>query len=104
LRDTGISKEEAYHLAHNDIDRVRIDLDQYLPWWSTLDETRQRVLANMCFNMGIVKLLEFTQTLKLIKQGQYDLAASAMLASNWAKQVGPRAIRLADLMRRGGAV
>jgi lysozyme len=101
LRDVGISKTEAYILLHNDIERATVNLDQYLPWWRTLDETRQRVLMNMVFNLGIHRLLDFRRTLASIQGSNFEQAAKEMLDSAWAKQVGPRAIRLSERVRTG---
>ncbi len=103
LDDVGISLAENDCLLINDIHRVERDLDQYLPWWRGLDDVRQRVLSNMCFNLGIGKLLGFKQTLQLIQSGQYEAAARAMLQSKWANQVKQRAVRLAAMMRVGQA-
>src|SRR5260370_41905440 len=99
LTDAGISREEAYHLLNNDLENTLADLDQHLPWWRGLDEVRQRVLANMAFNMGILRLLTFAKTLALVQAGDYPAAAGAMLGSTWAKQVRPRAIKLLSLLR-----
>jgi lysozyme len=101
LDDVGISVDEAYFLARNDVAKVVVQLDHELPWWKDLDETRQRVLANMAFNLGINGLLGFKNTLANIQAGRYLEAAQGMLASKWAKQVGPRAERLALMMRDG---
>jgi lysozyme len=101
LRDRGITKEEAYHLLQNDLDEVEAQLSGALPWWKTLDEVRQRVLANMAFNLGIAKLLGFTLTLSRIERKQFGPAAESMLQSVWALQVGVRAKRLAEMMRTG---
>jgi lysozyme len=101
LDDVGISKGEAYTMLHNDLERVIVDLDQYIPWWKKLNDTRQRVLANMCFNMGITRLLGFHQMLAATALEQYEKAAEEMRISLWARQVGPRATRLAEQMRVG---
>jgi lysozyme len=55
----------------------------------------------MAFNMGVEGLLQFHTTLALIQAGHYDQAASAMLLSKWATQVGQRAIELARIMQTG---
>jgi lysozyme len=55
----------------------------------------------MGFNLGIQGLLKFTNTLSYIEQGKYELPSASMLASKWAKQVGQRARRLAEIMRTG---
>lgn len=102
LRNGGvITKAQSDELLEQDIDRVEDDLDARLPWWRQLDEERQRVLANMCFNLGIGKLLKFVNTLPAIRDGRYQVAAAGMLSSKWAGQVGDRADRLAAMMRTG---
>jgi lysozyme len=103
LDDVGISDDEAEFLLHSDIARTARDLDAHLLWWRDLDEVRQRVILNMAFNMGTVGLLTFTHTLEAIRTGAYAQAADGMLGSLWARQVGPRATRLADMMRTGVA-
>ncbi len=99
LDDVGISMTEAMFLLDNDIKRVEDDLDVHIPWWRTMDENRQLVIADMCFNMGIGSLLGFKNTLAAMKEGRYADAADGMLASKWSTQVGPRATHLADMMR-----
>jgi lysozyme len=103
LDDVGISSDEADALLRNDVARVCSDLDARIPWWRGLDEVRQRVLVNMGFNLGISGLLGFKNTLRAVETGDYLGAAQGMLASKWAKQVGPRAERLALMMRDGAA-
>jgi lysozyme len=103
LDDVGITKAEAETLCRNDVARVEAELDARLPWWRGLDEVRQRVIANMAFNLGTDGLLKFKNTLRHVEAGEYLAAAQGMLASRWASQVGPRALRLAQMMRDGGA-
>ncbi len=101
LDDLGLSDDEIDHLLINDISRSVADLDRALPWWRTLSPARRRVMVNMAFNLGITKLLGFTNTLRAIRRGDYAAAARGMLASKWAGQVGARARRLAEMMRNG---
>ena len=49
----GITQAQSDALFANDIVRSEADLDRHLPWWRRLDPVRQRVMLNMCFNMGI---------------------------------------------------
>lgn len=88
-------------LLHADLQNVYGDLNRALPWWTDLNDVRQRVICNMCFNLGINKLVGFRNTLVAMRQGQYCDAASGMLNSAWASQVGARAQRLAQMMREG---
>lgn len=101
LSDVGISEDEARLLLANDVAKAAADLTRFLPWYSALDEVRQRVLLNMTFNLGVRGLLKFEQTLASIKRGDYEAAAQGMLSSVWARQVGRRATRLAAMMRTG---
>lgn len=104
LDDVGITEPEAFVLLENDIDAVSKDLTRNLPWWTTLDDPRQEVLANMAFNMGIGTLLTFKNTLQAIKEGKYAEAAKMMLQSKWATQVGNRAKELAAQMETGKCI
>ncbi len=101
LDDIGISFAENRYLLMNDIDRVEAELDAFCSWWRALDLVRQRVLANMGFNMGVPTLCTFRTTLTLVRAGEYERAAQAMLQSKWAAQVGQRVVRLAQGMRSG---
>ncbi|KVC46285.1 hypothetical protein WI72_32110 [Burkholderia ubonensis] len=76
-------------------------LDLHLSWWRQLDEVRQRVIANMAFNMGVATLLAFKNTLAAVQRGAYDIAAAGMKASRWYSQVGQRAVRLRSAMETG---
>jgi len=94
-------------LLARDIATTLAKLDRALPWWRQMDEVRQRVLANMCFNIGIgdaaagTGLLGFKNTLATMQRGSYAVAAAGMLNSKWATQVGARATRLASTMEHG---
>ena len=96
-----LSDEQVNGLLTGDLLIVFSGLDAHLGWWRTLSYARQRVLANMAFNLGINGLLGFKNTLQRIKDGDYDGAASGMMLSKWASQVGARAKRLANLMKEG---
>lgn len=102
LDDCGISQMEAYELLENDILNCEQQLQTKISdIYNGLDEVRQSVLLNMCFNLGIKGLLEFKNTLSFIGAGDWERAANGMLASKWAKQVGMRAIELSEMMRKG---
>jgi lysozyme len=96
-----LSDDQVNQLLNHDLTVTFAALDLHLPWWRKLDEVRQRVIANMCFNMGIFKLLGFHHMLADAQSGDYDAAADEMLASAWAKEVHARANRLSDAMRSG---
>lgn len=97
----GLSDDEVMYLLRNDIKRVYEELDSNLPWFSELDEVRQDILQDMCFNMGITRFMKFRKMLAAVELGDYDRAADEMMDSRWAEQVKGRAVRLADMMRKG---
>lgn len=101
LTDRGISTTEAYFLLDEDILYFTSRLSGSLDFFNDIDEARQIVLIDMCFNLGINGLLGFKRMLAALKSGNYSLAAKEMLSSKWAKQVGHRAIELAAIMESG---
>ncbi len=92
---------EADKLLEGDIRDAASDVKYTLDWTKHLDEARFSVLVNMCFNLGIKRLLGFKNTLWSIQSGHYDEAAENMLDSKWAEQVKGRAHRLAEQMKTG---
>ncbi len=101
LTDRDFSDDEVDLMLQNDMNFVEKELDKKLPWWRGMTEARQNVLANMCFNMGMPRLLEFKNTLMMMQTKCYDAAAGEMLNSKWATQVGDRAKRLSAIMKSG---
>lgn len=100
LTDVGISPTTVEQLLDEDIARVMIDLVK-LPWFTTLNDVRQRVIADMAFNIGVPGLFKFYHMIVAILTENYTEAAHQMLDSEWAKQVGLRANELANMMRSG---
>lgn len=95
-----LTDEQITMLFQGDVKEDALDaLDKHLPWWSSMSDVRQRVIANMCFNMGVEELLDFHNTLAAMQEGRYGDAADGMKASLWYGQVGARAVRLVDMMR-----
>lgn len=96
----GITKEEAFYLFDNDVNDCISDLRKSLPWVLTKSENVQRVVLNMLFNMGIVRLLKFEEFLRFLKDDNYEMASEEMLDSVWAKkQCKRRAVRLSNIIK-----
>lgn len=96
-----LTDEQVDSILARDLISVFMALDKNIGWWRTLSYARQRVMVNMCFNLGIAGLLKFKNTLAAIERGNYAEAAEQMLKSKWAEQVGQRAKRLSGLMVMG---
>lgn len=101
VSDEPLTDAQVDALLDRDIAIVVMVLDENANWWRAMEEPRQRVLANMCFNMGWGTLSQFKNTLDAMHFAKYDLAAMGMRSSLWAKQVGDRAERLAKIMEQG---
>lgn len=101
LSDRGVSTTEALQLLDDDILYFSSKLNHLLNFFSKLSEPRQIALIDMCFNLGVQGLLQFTQMMLALEAGNYDQAADEMLNSKWAQQVGERATTLATIMRTG---
>ena len=96
IQEVGISEEEAEYLLVNDIDMCRKQLIGF-PWYTYQPPDIRDALVNMCFNMGIRKLLAFNRMLNALANKDYATAAKEALNSMWAREVGVRAQDIAKL-------
>lgn len=72
------------------------------PEYRDLDtQLRREVFVEMVYNMGPSRVAGFKNMLAAIRRQDWDDAASEMLDSKWARQVGRRARTLAENMRNG---
>jgi lysozyme len=99
LDKKGISQTEANILLLNDINDSLEAVRQNISFYNDLDDLRQEILVEMCFQMGTGGLLGFKKFLKHLKDGEYDKASKEMLRSDWAFQTPNRAQELADIMK-----
>ena len=97
----GITKEQAYYLAENDIKIVEMEICKAHPCVVELDEVRQRVIIDMAFNIGVPRLKKFKKMWQAIHDKDFASAKTEMLDSRWSKQVGNRAVRLSNAMETG---
>lgn len=94
-----LSHAAILQIFKDDVADAKNDCLHAFPWFAELDEARQWVLINMCFNMGLTRLKGFYKFLNAMQAGDYDTAAVEMLDSLWSKQVKGRARELAALMQ-----
>ena len=98
IEDRGISKETAMQMLDEDIELCLNELIERLNYFETLPTEVQETLVNLCFNMGISRLMKFQLMLGAMEAGQYELAAKELLDSRYARQVGKRAEELAAIL------
>lgn len=69
--------------------------------WEEMGDTRQTVLAEMCYNMGFLGAFGFRRMRAALEQSDYKEAAAQILDSDMAGEVGNRAKVLATRMETG---
>ena len=97
----GITKNAAFYLLRNDIQKAERECSKNIPFFNTLDKERRYALIDMAFNLGINGLLKFQLMLEAMGSGFYDTAAKECLNSRYAKQTGMRARRIAKTIKTG---
>jgi len=101
VQSRGISHETAMQMLDEDIDICINELQQTVSYWDDLPERVKEALINLCFNMGISRLMAFKKTFGYLREGMYEKAADELLESRYANQVGQRAIDVANMIREG---
>lgn len=76
-------------------------LPQVLPSFWTYSQPRQIAILDMGFALGEAKFRRFTEMIQCILKEDWDGASREALDSKWAREVGLRANRDAERMRRG---
>lgn len=92
-----LSIDEINMLLNNDIAQCKSELSAHM-WFANQDEVRQGVLIELCFNMGLTNLLKFQLMLKAILAKDYYAASTALINSEWAREVSRN--RVLDLQFR----
>ena len=100
IQDNGISPAEADFMFENDFARCEKELAPF-PWYVNQPQHVQDALMNMCFNLGIGRLLGFRKMIMALTAKDYTKASIEALDSKWAGQVGQRAKDVALMMRQG---
>jgi lysozyme len=98
VEDRGITHDTAMQMLDEDIDICVGELEKNLSWFEDAPDKIQEVLIDLCFNMGINRLMGFVKTLHKLKTGAYKEAAEELLDSRYASSVPNRAKRNADII------
>lgn len=94
-----ISERVSRLMLEDDIEDAIADCERNISFFGNLDDACQEALVNLCFNMGIAKLMQFKKTLAYLRDGQREKAANELLDSRYASQVGYRAVEVASMIK-----
>ena len=91
LEQRGITKAESEYLLANDLQQCIKELRGIINKFDDLPDKAQLVLIDMCYNLGLSKLLNFENMLDAIDARDWEKAAEELLDSRYARQVKRRA-------------
>lgn len=100
LDDTGLDDEEITFILEHRLALIKKEIPNRILTWEALSEDQRTALIDMYYNLGWPRLSKFKEMLKAIDKGKYELAAKELLRSKYATQVGKRAERNAELLKR----
>ena len=90
------TEQQCFSQLFADIQQIGIKpVNRAFPWAKDAGEIRWWVLVNMSFNMGIMGLQGFTETLQAFQRGDWVTVVKGMQESLWWHQVGRRSQELA---------
>ncbi len=106
LTDVGLYDNEIDFILNNRIEQTILFLEKALPFFYELDEVRQAVLIDMCYNLGPEPFdgdgfKDWPIFVEQVQNGEYAAAAKNMRSTKWASQVKGRAVRLSNMMETG---
>ena len=101
IQEVGLSQDEIEYLLVNDIIQCTKELNKTFDWYKDLNDARTRALINMCFNLGLTRLLGFKKFLAAMEAKDWEKAGTEMMDSKWSKQVGARSERLIIMIVEG---
>ena len=96
---TKVTDERVQELFTQDLGIALEDCNVVFPNFDCLPQEAQRIIANMMFNLGRTRFIEFELFIKAVKAHNWSEAAVEMVASDWYGQVIGRTKRLVERMR-----
>ena len=95
---TPVFVERVNELFDKDIKRTIADCKIVHDDFDELPDEVQKILANMCFQLGLGRFMKFHLTHDLVEKRDWDGVSQEMLDSRWAEQTPERAQRLSRRM------
>ena len=95
---TKITEERVNELFDQDIKNTIADCHIIFTDFDSLPDEARKIIANMCFQLGMPRLMKFRKTNDLIKKRMWREGSIEMLNSRWHEQTPQRAERLSQRM------
>jgi lysozyme len=95
-----ITQAEADQIFEEDFIKYSA-LAQKIPEFSSLDPARQGALIDLVYNLGYKGFMNFQKTRQALATQNWSEAASELLNSRYARQVGRRAQTIANIFKTG---
>lgn len=95
-----ITQAEADQIFEEDFIKYSA-LAQKIPEFSSLDPARQGALIDLVYNLGYTGFMKFEKTRQALATKNWSEAASELLNSRYARQVGRRAQTIANIFKTG---
>lgn len=100
LSDRGAPQVSLHEWCDSDIKHHYEELEVN-DWFNELNDDRKIAIVDMRYNLGAKKFDSFKKMISAFKKKDYNAAGKEMIESDWAKQVGNRAIELASIIMLG---
>jgi len=103
----GLSRFEAEWLLEQRLQKGLFAATMHVAFFNTLPVSRQEVILEMIYNMGLPRFLTFKNFIAKIQNGDFISAADELVRNSdgsrtkWAQQVGKRADDLAEKFKHG---
>lgn len=96
-----LSESGSQFLFSNDVRSALNQIKARCDFWDRLDDVRQNVLIELCFQLGIERLLGFNKMFAALRVGNFTEAAKEGRDSLWYRQTPARAEKLMRAMETG---
>lgn len=74
------------------IDALARSIDAKLPWWRSIDRTRQAALLDIAYSWGLDGLLGMSKFVSAVRSGRWDKVKPALLNTRYAATFGKFAV------------
>lgn len=94
-----LTRTAIVQILRDDIADATNECIHEFPWFAELSKPRQWAMIDLCFNLGLKRLLGFRKFLDAMSLGEYERAAIELQDSLWFRQVKSRGPEIVGMIR-----